>query len=268
MESENRLEFSGENIYYRTVGKGPSVILLHGFAEDGTIWNQQVPNLKDLCRLLIPDLPGSGQSPLNRELPLIDDYADAIKAILDKESIKTCILIGHSMGGYISLAFAEKYPDMLLGLGLFHSTAYADSNEKIAARRKSMEFIEKYGSAEFIRQSTPNLFSVDSKASFPEFIEELIGRYRNFNPASLVSYYEAMIKRPDRTAVLRDFQKPVLFIIGEQDNAVPLEHSLQQAHIPGLAYILILHQAGHMGMLEEPAKSNECLGTFIKNAAI
>jgi len=99
-------------------------------------------------------------------------------------------------------------------------------------------------------------------------VEELICTYDNFNPDALVSYYEAMIQRPDRTSVLRSYKGAILFIIGENDNAVPLEHSLQQSYIPGISYIHILENAGHMGMWEATDEVNNFLTAFIKNAAL
>ena len=176
-------------------------------------------------------------------------------------------MVGHSMGGYITLAFAEKYPENLSAFGLFHSTAYADSEEKKTIRKKSIDFIIKNGAAEFIKQYTPNLFSDHTKRDHPEMVEEFIRMYDNFNPSSLVSYYEAMMQRSDRSNVLRNFGGPILFIIGENDNAVPFEHSLQQSHIPELSYIHILKNAGHMGMWEASDEANNYLTAFIKNAA-
>src|SRR3979409_2265854 len=107
-------------------------MLVHGFAEDHKIWELQVDYLKKDFLLIVPDLPGSGRSVFNPQLSTIDDYADVIKFILDEEGISACTIIGHSMGGYITLAFAKKYPDQLNAFGLFHSTTYADSEEKKA----------------------------------------------------------------------------------------------------------------------------------------
>jgi pimeloyl-ACP methyl ester carboxylesterase len=274
MHEENWLEVNDEKLFYRKIGNGACVVLIHGFAEDGDVWNNQVDALKNNFQLIIPDLPGSGKSAnclrpsvTGPELTM-DDYADFIKAILNKEGIKSCVMTGHSMGGYITLAFAEKHAELLKGLGLFHSTAYADSDEKKAARKKSIEFMRKHGAAEFIKQSTPNLFSDHTKENYPRMIEELIIKYDNFNLFALVCYYEAMMKRPDRTDILLNFSGPILFIIGEDDNVVPLEHSLQQSHIPGLSYIHILENAGHMGMWEATYYVNDFLTAFIKNAAV
>jgi pimeloyl-ACP methyl ester carboxylesterase len=169
------------------------------------------------------------------------------------------------MGGYVTLAFAELYPERLKAFGLFHSTSFADTEEKKAARRKGIEFIQKNGAAPFIRQSTPNLFSERSRQEHPEWVTSLIQRYSSFNPDALMSYYEAMIRRPDRSHVLKNFKGPVLFIIGAQDGAVPLASSLQQCHMPSIAHIHILQDAGHMGMMEDSDRAGHILDNFTKD---
>jgi len=242
-------------------------MLIHGFAEDGTIWKEQVNHLENNFRLIIPDIPGSGKSMMINADAGIEDLAGCIKAILDNEKIEACIMIGHSMGGYIVLAFAEKYPQLLKGLGLFHSTAYADSDEKKDTRRKGITFIRQYGAAAFIEQSTPNLFSERTKKQNPRLITELIDRYSNFDPVSLISYYEAMIQRPDRTHILKTFQHPVLFIMGEEDKAVPLQHSLEQCHIPQLCFIHISENTAHMGMMEDVPLSTLFVERFLEQAS-
>jgi pimeloyl-ACP methyl ester carboxylesterase len=266
--------YQSYSIFYKIEGEGIPLMLIHGFAEDGGVWDLQADLLAKNCCLIRPDLPGSGKSftvgeagtGSGKNLPeTMEGYADCLKSILDAENIISCLMIGHSMGGYISLAFAEKYPDRLQALGLFHSTAFADNEEKKNTRRKSIEFIGKHGASEFVRQSTPNLFSEGYKQKNPDGIREFLKRYDNFKAGSLVSYYEAMIKRPERTAVLRNSRVPVLFLIGEKDNAVPLYQSLQQSHLPEIAYIHILESAAHMGMLEETGEVNHLLLSFIKN---
>jgi pimeloyl-ACP methyl ester carboxylesterase len=247
----------------RAPGLPLTVMLIHGFAEDGAIWDRQTEYLKKNHRLLIPDLPGSGKSsPISAETTM-DELADPIKAILDAEKIGRVVLIGHSMGGYVALAFAEKYPGRLEALGLFHSTAYADTEEKKAARQKGIGFIRNNGSAPFVKQSIPNLFAERSGPAHAAIIAELTSRYSNSDPASLIYYYHAMIGRPDRTEVLKKINIPVLFIIGEQDSSIPMLSSLQQTHLPALAHIHILGDAGHMGMLEEEQASNAILENFL-----
>ena len=172
-------------------------------------------------------------------------------------------LIGHSMGGYITLAFASRYPDYLSAIGLFHSSAFADSEDKKETRKKGIEFIRAHGAFEFLKNSTPNLFAPLSKDEKPKLIDGFLRSLSNFSSRSLVSYYEAMMQRPDRTELLKTTQLPVLFVMGEYDNAVPLQDGLKQAHMPEKSYIHILHQSGHMGMFEEPENSNHILKQFL-----
>jgi len=178
------------------------------------------------------------------------------------EGREACI-IGHSMGGYILLALAEKYPELISALGLFHSTAYADSEEKKATRQKGIEFINRNGAFEFIKTSTPNLFSPGFKDKNPGFIGEYIASLNNFSPEALVKYYQSMMQRPDRTDVIRKTKVPVLIMMGKHDVAVPLNDGLKQCHLPEKVYIHILRQSGHLGMLEEPATTNCILEKFL-----
>lgn len=266
MEKQKTLQYKGISLYYRLYGSGKPVILLHGFGEDGQIFENQIASLKDKAQLIVPDLPGSGLSPILKNASSMDDYAASIKAIMEEENMSSCIMIGHSMGGYITLAFVEKYPEFVDSFGLFHSSAYADDESKKETRQKGIEFIKQHGASKFVEQTTQNLFSPITKESYPELIRQITERYANFNPDSLVQYYEAMMKRPDRTAVLKNAGKPVMFIFGQHDTAIPLEKGLEQSHLPEFSYIHICKNSGHMGMLEETEFCNEALEKFIKEA--
>jgi pimeloyl-ACP methyl ester carboxylesterase len=262
---ENEITIDGNRIFYRLLGKGRPVMLIHGFGEDGEAWKNQYDSLKNDFLLIIPDLPGSGKSTMADGPWTMERFADLIKKIIEKENLSKIILIGHSMGGYIALAFAEKYPDSLNGFGLFHSTAYPDNEEKKQTRRKGIGFIKEHGGYEFLKTSTPNLFSSRFKDQNKEFIDEFIGSLRNFKGEALVSYYEAMMQRPERINVLKNMKLPVLFIMGKYDNAIPLKDGLEQCHLPQLSYIHILQNSGHMGMLEEVEKANKALQQYLIN---
>lgn len=263
---EKIVQFKSSSIFYRVEGEGYPVVLIHGFAEDGRIWQHQIQYLSENFTVIIPDLPGSGKSPFNSTLETIDDLAEAVASVLHQQQIGDCIIIGHSMGGYIGLSLAERYPGMLKGLGLFHSTAYEDTEEKKLARQKGISFLRKYGASEFLNQSIPNLFSEIFKRTYPGIVSELIERYNNFNPQSLVSYYNAMMKRTDRTHVLKNWKNPVLIVAGKEDPAVPLAQSLSQSHIPEICYFHILINTAHMGMLENTNLTNELLKEFLNQA--
>jgi pimeloyl-ACP methyl ester carboxylesterase len=264
------LQFQTKRIFYRIEGEGKPVFLLHGFAEDGNIWNQQIEALKENNLLVVPDLPGSGNSEMLDWECNLKDYADVVNAIANEVVFKNDLskqicLIGHSMGGYITLAFAEKYPELLNSLGLFHSSAFADTEEKKLTRKKAIDFIKKNGTELFLKTSIPNLFTEETKKQHPQLIKQLFELAKNIPAEVLIQYYEAMILRPDRTSVLRNFEKPVLFIIGKYDNSVPLQSSLEQCYLPPVSVVHILENSAHMGMFEEPELSNFFLKDFLTN---
>jgi pimeloyl-ACP methyl ester carboxylesterase len=252
----------GSKLSYQVYGQGRSVILVHGFGEEANVWDGLISHLKDRYQLIVPDLPGTGDSAMIPDMS-IAGMAETIHTIVHAEELHTCTVIGHSMGGYITLAFAEKYWNHLAAYGLFHSTSYADTEEKKATRRKGMAFIREHGAFEFLKTATPNLFSPKTKEENIALIEKQIAGLSRLTPESLVAYYEAMIGRPDRTHVLRQTRVPVLFIIGKSDMAVSPDDSLQQSHLPEISYIHLLAHSGHMGMLEEPAACNRILDEFL-----
>lgn len=257
--------YKGKKISYRVKGEGPLLALVHGFGEDGNVWKAQFDLFPD-NQLLIPDLPGTGASEMIEEMSM-EGMADAIKSLIDSLVPKDekIIMIGHSMGGYITLAFAEKYPTSLKAFGLFHSTAFADNEEKKETRSKGIKFIQQHGSYEFFKTSTPNLFAPATKEERSHLVSEQIEAVRNADSAALVNYYRSMMMRPDRTAVLENSQVPVLFVMGKFDKAAPLEDVLKQCHLPQLSYIELLQNSGHMGMVEETERSNMLLSEFVKN---
>ena len=262
-------------LHYRVVGQGSPVMLLHGFGEDSRIWSLVESALAERYQLILPDIPGSGLSPAwegneddaeGSSSPSMEDFAEATKLVLDAEGIGTCTMIGHSMGGYITLAFAEKYPERLDGFGLFHSTADPDSADKKEARRKGMAFMTEHGAERFLRQSIPNLFSDKFREDHPAEVEELLDRGNGFTAKTLCQYYRAMIQRPDRKGVLNDCKVPVLFIMGEEDKTINLQDVLCQSHLPSIAHVLVWQGVAHMGMREVPQLSMEALLKFLRHA--
>lgn len=264
------IHYKNKTIFYRKEGKGNPVMLVHGFGEDGRIWKHQVEKLKDHFLVIVPDLPGSGQSELLDGDCTMEDYAEVIKVIADKEFLsnnthKTFSLIGHSMGGYISLAFAKNYGHLLNSFGLFHSSAFADNAEKISTREKVIDFIKENGAKRFAETTVPDLFSDQTRKNKPELVKDLVELAGNLSEETLIQYTRAMIKRPDTTTVLQTFPKPILFIIGIHDNAVPLEASLKQCHLTQVGSAHFLQGTGHAGMWEETELSNRYLYNFLNS---
>lgn len=256
------ISLNNKIISYKVAGIGNPVVLLHGFGEDSNVWNEQVAFLENDYQLIVPDIPGSGASELAGDVSM-EGIADVIKQITDAEETDLFVLLGHSMGGYATMAFAEKYPEMLKGFGLVHSSAYGDTEEKKETRKKGINFINEHGANEFLKTVIPNLFSEKTKTERPELIEDFTKTLPEFSKPALIEYYEAMMARPDRTETLIHTKAPVLFIMGEHDKAVPFEDSLKQSSLPSVSYIHVLHNSGHMGMQEETDKMNNAIKEFL-----
>ena len=258
------ISYQNTHISYSVSGNGNAVMLVHGFAEDGSVFEQQVKFLKEKFLVIVPDLPGIGKSAmLQKENVHLTDYAAILKAIIDEEKIEKFTLIGHSMGGYITLALAGIYAQTLNGFGLIHSSAYADDEDKIKTREKAISFFKENGSEAFLKTSMPNLFHDVQKSK--EAIKNLIEKGNNLSSEVLIQQSNAMITRPDTTSILKTFPSPILFIMGEHDNTVPFTDSLRQSHLPQIAYVNILRHTAHMGMLEEPDLVNKFLAEFLQS---
>ena len=273
-DKNNSMEFStftyqGAEISYSVYGSGKPLMLLHGFGEDSSVWRHQVKALSGECSLLVPDLPGSGKSVSEKAIALtaeIDTMADCMAALVRHvfEGTNGVAVLGHSMGGYITLALEQRHTALINAFGLVHSTAFADTAEKKETRRKAIAFIQKNGSLEFLKTAVPGLFGDAFKAAHPEQVEALIAAGKDFEPAALINYYEAMMARPERTGVLQGSAKPVLFILGTEDKAAPMNDVLKQSYMPQVSYLTILDGAGHMGMWEQPVKVNNAILNFMR----
>ncbi len=251
---------------YRISGNGKPVVFLHGFGEDGNIWQNQVNELSKQFLCIVPDLPGIGISePAFSALAdhSLEAMAAVIKKIADQEVLQKFTLLGHSMGGYITLAFAEKYPDLLNGFGLIHSSAFADNEEKISTRERSIAFIRANGAVKFLEQMIPGLYGEKFRAEHYNQVIEHLASSLCFDAEVLIAFYEMMIRRPDRTKLLAGFQKPILFIMGTEDKAVNLSDSLAQCHLPVESHIEILESSGHMGMIENSERTTIAMKKFL-----
>jgi pimeloyl-ACP methyl ester carboxylesterase len=260
---EKTVLYQNKKIFYRSIGTGDPVMLVHGFGEDGNVWDKQVEHLRIKYHLIVPDLPGSGKSEMINDMSM-EGMAEVLHTIIHQENIDRCAVIGHSMGGYITLALVENYWNHVNAFGLFHSSAFPDTEEKKQTRKKGIEFIKQHGAFEFLKTATPNLFSQNSKEQIPNSIDEFINSLKEFTPQALIAYYNAMMDRPDRTSILKNTENPVLFIAGEHDNAIPLNDVLKQCHLPEKSYFHLLKKSGHMGMMEETETANRILEEFLR----
>lgn len=259
--SENKsTEQSG--IYYRKTGSGPAIILLHGFPASGGLWRNIWGGLSVSNTVIMPDLPGSGNSPL-KGATSISDMAEMIKEIMDGEQLEQAVIAGHSMGGYVALAFAALYSQKVAGLSLIHSTTDADDEEKIKTRQKAIALIEKGGKQGFINQMVPNLFSDATKQAQPELIREQIKESMEVQDAGMINFYKAMIDRKDTTQILPNATFPVQWICGHDDNVIPCKKILNKSYKADINFVSFYINCGHMSMLEAPRQLTMDLTSFI-----
>ncbi|AEI48399.1 alpha/beta fold hydrolase [Runella slithyformis] len=234
-----------------------TLVLIHGHGIDASIWEDIKPLLEDF-QVLTPDFS------TDTTYKSIEEYADGLYEWLGDTGVKKCVLIGHSMGGYLTLAFAEKYPEMLQGFGLFHSTAYADDEAKTEQRKKTLTFMETHGAAAFIRQSAPNMYSEAYAKENPDVIKSHVEKYAQLPTEAVIAGFKAIMNRPDRTAILRDTNLPVLLIFGEQDKLISFEKNIDLSKLSPNSHTLILKEAGHMGMVEDAKASAEEIREFME----
>ena len=251
--------FKEKKIHYKISGKGKLVVLLHGFCEDISMWEEFYPEIDD-HKVLRIDFPGFGLSDTIENLSL-SICADIVKQVLDDLGHETCSLIGHSMGGYVALAFAEKYKTMIQSLTLFHSHPFEDDDEKIAIRKRSINFIQDNGHVLYVKQLVPTLFAPDYTNEL--LINRLIYNACSFDPQGIIEALKAMMDRPSRFHVLEQLECPVLFIIGKKDMTSSFDTNMKQTQYPKIAQIEILPKVGHMGMFESPKATSRIIRKFL-----
>jgi pimeloyl-ACP methyl ester carboxylesterase len=245
--------------------KESALVLLHGFCEDNSIWSHIIPELVFDGIIIAPNLPGFGNSNLESTVFGIEDIAGKIHHSLSVEGIKKIICIGHSLGGYITLALKKNYPAFIESLGLIHSTAYADTKEKIITRNKLIKFLDNNPASLFLSTFAPSLFSEVNQKRLKNDIEKVINMSINLKNTTIQAYVRAMRDREDYSKILFQEINP-LFIAGKNDTAVPIENSESQiAKIENRENNYLLKNVAHMGMYESPSIIIKAINQFTSN---
>ncbi|WP_258535735.1 alpha/beta fold hydrolase [Bacillus sp. 03113] len=249
------------NLHYHEFGKGETIVLLHGFCGSTDYWKELVPYFQEKFHIITIDLRGHGQSDIPSAPFLIEDMAEDVYSFLVHKGINQVYLFGHSLGGYVTLAFAEKYPEKLKGYGLIHSTAYPDTKEGKEGRSKAIEKIAAEGIHSFIDGLIPKLFDDESLEKMPEVVQEMKEIGYATSPLGAADTLKAMRERKDRNDVLANENIPVLIVKGEKDKVVPADrvNSVSGSHISEQT----IKMAGHMSMLEAPKELKEVIESFI-----
>lgn len=242
------------------------VVLLHGYLESSLVWEDFVPLLYKEVRVITLDLPGHGISQVLGECHSMEFLADTVKAMLDTLGVERCTLVGHSMGGYVALAFCEKYPERLDGVVLLSSTPNADSEEKKLNREREIALV-KSGKKELLTHTAPQAgFAADNRRAMKDYIDDLVEIIHLTEDSGIVALLNGMIGRKDQNDMLRQSAVRQLFILGRKDEYITpaIAEVMVEAHPQ--AKVTWLEKSGHMGFIEEPTLCAEAILEFVGKA--
>jgi 3-oxoadipate enol-lactonase len=253
-----RTTVNGVELAYKHQGHGTAMLLIHGHPLDHAIWDSVIPLMEDEFDLIVPDLRGFGQSETVQTPYSLTDMAADLAALLDFLGIRQVVLAGHSMGGYIALAFARAYPRRVLGLGLVASQVFADPAERKPGRYQTAAEIEKQGIA-LLADSFPEKLSTNP--SLQILLREIILRQSVHGAAASL---RAIAEREDASMFLAEAEFPVVIIHGSGDALIPLERARKAKALAGKAQMVEIEGSGHMPMLEYPEATVKALLKLVK----
>ncbi len=248
-----KIQVNNIELAYTRRGKGTPLVLLHGYPLDHHIWDVVAPMLDDTFDLILPDLRGFGQSSTVDTPHTLDDFASDIAGLLDQIGIQETAVAGHSMGGYVALAFANLYPNRVNGLGMVSSQALADSPERKQGRYDTAAQVNEKGIGVVVEAMTPKFTrNVALQAKARAIMEEQ-------NPQGIMNALKAMAERIDASALLTAFNFPVVIIHGEADELIPVDRAREMKDAIPHDHLVELKGVGHLPMMEAPQETAKAL---------
>ncbi len=255
--------FRNTTIRFEDIGQGNPIVLLHGFLESLDVWDEFADELAKDFRVISIDLPGHGRTGNVDFVHTMDIMAQAVKEVLDYLELRKVLMIGHSMGGYVSLQFLKDYPDYLSGLVLLHSSPLADTEERKQARDKMIRDIKGGKKVVIAKEHVNKTFAPDNLEKFVKKVGFLKIIAINTPNDGIVAALEGMKRRPDYREVLKKATIPVLYVLGLKDNFIPKD-ILDKFDMPEGGEVLKLEHSGHQGFIEEKEKVLEAIRNFAK----
>lgn len=239
------------------------IVLLHGYLESMTIWEDFAHLLIPHARVISLDLPGHGISMIKGTEHSMEMLADTVSALLEALGVERCTLVGHSMGGYVALAFAERHPEQLAGLVLLHATPNADTPEKAADRQREIDAVAAGRKELLVRTAPARRFAEQNRKRFADEIQDCAEIAYLNEDEGIMALLRGMGARPDRNEMLSELNVPQMFIFGRNDDYIPQERAEAVAARHPQAEVVWLEQSGHMGFIEEPELCAEAIIKFI-----
>ncbi len=248
---KKEIRYNDIKVIFRDEGQGVPVVFLHGYLESSEIWLPFTGGLSGQGRMISVDLPGHGESDVAGEVHTMEFMADVVKHVLDQIGVDQCILVGHSMGGYVALAFLANYSERLKALSLFHSHPLADTSETKANREREISLIRE-GKKELIYNANiPKAFANDNLEKYRDDVDFAREIARKTPGSGIIAVLNGMMQRPDYRETLRNCPVPFLWILGKKDNYIPCEAIMEKVTLPEKGTLTLLDHSGHMGFIEE-----------------
>jgi len=256
--------YQGKVITYSLSGEGPALVFLHGYLETKAVWEAYTKHFESTHQVLTIDLPGHGGSEVLRTVHSMKDLAMVVKFLMDKHSMGQTVVVGHSMGGYVALAFVDHYPEKVRGLVMFSSTAMNDNTDRILARNREISLIRSGKKDQVVNHNIPNLFAAQNLAEFSHQVEAIKVEAKKMTDIAMIAALEGMKTRVNNVNMMKHLPYSVLFIAGKHDNLIPLENSLRQVENAPRIILKVLENSGHMGYIEEETVSAQYVLDYLK----
>lgn len=256
--------FNGGRIHYTDSGKGIPVVLLHGYLETLEVWDGFAEKMCECFRIVAVDLPGHGHSDTYGSVHTMEFMATAVKELLDHLHLTKVFLTGHSLGGYVTLAFLDHFADSLTGYSLFHSQPFPDTPETIKKRLGEIDMAREGKKEIFIPGDIERMFAVSNLIIFSETLTRLKDAASRLSGKGITAVLNGMMERPSRVELMEEGRVPCLWILGAMDNYISCETIQKRVNLPANARVVVLQNSGHMGFIEEEDLSVKALSEFIK----
>ena len=241
------------------------MIFIHGYLETSAVWRGFADELAGRFRVITADLPGHGKSDIFAAIHSMDLMADVLHELIVSLHTGPVFMVGHSMGGYVTMAFVDNFPDMLTGYCLFHSHPFADSPEAIAKREMEIKLVRAGNKDKMFPESISRLFARNNLEKFAGAVARSEKIAADVPADGIVAVLKGMMERPSRVKVMEEGKVPCLWILGAHDNHINYDKIQERVKLPTNARVEILKNSGHMGFIEEKDTSLGVLTEFIKN---
>lgn len=258
------VQFEEIKVSYSVTGTGRSVVLLHGYLEAGEVWKPLSKELEKEFRIIAIDLPGHGDSGVKGDRHTMEFLAGAVRRVISDAGEEKIVMVGHSLGGYVALAFVEIYPEMLAGYVLFHSHPHADTPEAATRRQREIDVVIAGKKNIMYPGNISMMFAEKNLKSLPAALERSKMIASRISGDGIIALLNGMITRPSRQSVLEQGQVPLLWLLGRDDLYFSPGEALQETRLPVNAEVAILENSGHMGFIEETEKSAGLIAGFIR----